>query len=562
MRPCPIGTALILLLTIAAGADGAAPAKSGRAAASPAVALDGKQFPGLDDRWLEIATGEFRVLSNAPRKRVVGAIDNLQAFRAVLGSFLPALRQAPRRQTIVYLFDGSREFRVYATDAKNVIGFFASRPEANYIAVDGNTQNPYATVFHEYVHYLLRNNVPTLPLWLNEGLAEYFEGFRTRKGHGEFGGDLGWGQYLATHDWLDYGEVLTAGGSSRLYRDPALSARFRGQAWALTHLLYDASNRPLLIATMQALSQGVDSRQAVLSSLGITAGQLEPMVRSHLRKVVQQTRLVELRSLPIAPTPEPREIPRVEVLTRLAQLLAIRPTDDRAAQAHLLLDEVLRPSRELTPALVTRARLRILGGDTGDETPELLDEAIALDPTGPDAYYLRGGVYLDRSGEPDTGLSTAVSANDALELARDDYRTVLRLDPNYREATNQLAHTYLFDRATAPLGIELAQGELRQGPHLFLAVTLMELYARVGDRDSARRVHDEMISRWLDALAEGDPTRLLKAIDRTDVLVARAWMEDGRCGEARELLKDAARRTAHEDLRTELRSLVDGLGDC
>lgn len=59
-------------------------------------------------------------------------------------------------------------------------GVFLGRDDANYIALrldeslDQDTYMPYETVYHEYVHYLMRDLDSHLPLWMVEGLAGFF----------------------------------------------------------------------------------------------------------------------------------------------------------------------------------------------------------------------------------------------------------------------------------------------------------------------------------------------------------------------------------------------------
>ncbi len=64
--------------------------------------------------------------------------------------------------------------------AKNQIdlsGFFLRSPDKSYILVrlDAEQQHAYSTVYHEYTHFMLRKASAWLPLWLNEGLAQFYE---------------------------------------------------------------------------------------------------------------------------------------------------------------------------------------------------------------------------------------------------------------------------------------------------------------------------------------------------------------------------------------------------
>ena len=56
-------------------------------------------------------------------------------------------------------------------------GLFLRAPDKNYVLmrVDAEGPHPYAVVYHEYTHFLLSKSAEWLPLWLNEGLAEFYE---------------------------------------------------------------------------------------------------------------------------------------------------------------------------------------------------------------------------------------------------------------------------------------------------------------------------------------------------------------------------------------------------
>jgi tetratricopeptide (TPR) repeat protein len=404
---------------------------------------------------------------------------------------------------------------------------------------------------------MLRNNVPDLPLWLNEGLAEYFETFDVERGRAEFGGERFWARYLTSHDWIDYRDVLRARVDSPLYRDPALSDGFRAQAWALTHLLYDPDNREALIRFMAALAQGGAADHAVVDSLDTTFSGLEKIVRNHVRSSVMTGWVIDLDSLGGTVQPEIRDLQRVEVLTNLGSLLATLPTDERSEPARRLLEAALREAPEHHPALVGKATLQLRRGEDVGEARQLLERAVALAPGDATARYFRGQASL-RLFEEGAGDG----AVDLLAAARHDFEQVQALDPHFRSAANALAHTYLYEPPAARKGIEIAERELARGPHIVLAVTLMELHATLGDQLAARKVYDEKIARWLDSSAESGAAAVSKAVERTDLTVARAWEREGRCEEAADLLRTATEHSSHEDVAEELRATLEALGEC
>ena len=59
----------------------------------------------------------------------------------------------------------------------DLAGLFMRAPDKNYILLrlDAQGEHPFATVYHEYTHFMMRNASEWMPLWLNEGLAEFYQ---------------------------------------------------------------------------------------------------------------------------------------------------------------------------------------------------------------------------------------------------------------------------------------------------------------------------------------------------------------------------------------------------
>src|SRR4029077_6182257 len=59
-----------------------------------------------------------------------------------------------------------------------VAAYFAPHPDVNYIVLSiGRREFTYQVVFHEYTPLLVNQNISRLPLWLNEGFADFFSTF-------------------------------------------------------------------------------------------------------------------------------------------------------------------------------------------------------------------------------------------------------------------------------------------------------------------------------------------------------------------------------------------------
>jgi hypothetical protein len=99
----------------------------------------------------------------------------LEEFRAAVSMVFPKWsRHRRRRRPFLFLrtTNRSRPHKpLYKGQPSNVLAFFQPGDDVNYIAVSANMASP-NIVLHEYVHFLLRENIGGLPLWISEGLAE------------------------------------------------------------------------------------------------------------------------------------------------------------------------------------------------------------------------------------------------------------------------------------------------------------------------------------------------------------------------------------------------------
>lgn len=78
----------------------------------------------------------------------------------------------------IRIFGNKRHFMSYQKDVSPVVsevGFYS--PMYNEAVVNGQRDKGevIATIYHEANHSILTQKAPDLPLWINEGLAEYFE---------------------------------------------------------------------------------------------------------------------------------------------------------------------------------------------------------------------------------------------------------------------------------------------------------------------------------------------------------------------------------------------------
>jgi hypothetical protein len=139
------------------------------------------------DEWLKVQSKNFQLVGNASEKDIQRVATKLEQFREAFRQLFPQAKFDSPIPTNVIVFKSDESFADFKpVDASGkrsdwVAGYFQSGDEVNYIAlsIEGDEQETYRTIFHEYVHFLTDNQFgqSNIPPWFDEGLAEYYEMF-------------------------------------------------------------------------------------------------------------------------------------------------------------------------------------------------------------------------------------------------------------------------------------------------------------------------------------------------------------------------------------------------
>ncbi|HEX5483074.1 MAG TPA: tetratricopeptide repeat protein, partial [Terriglobia bacterium] len=110
----------------------------------------------------------------------------------------------------------------------------------NYILLrlDAPGKNPYRTIYHEYAHLILEDNFRSIPLWLNEGLAQFYANSDLDQKNVRLGlpskNNLG---LLRSNPLLPLKTLFAVTATSPYYNEENKGNIFYAESWALTDLL-------------------------------------------------------------------------------------------------------------------------------------------------------------------------------------------------------------------------------------------------------------------------------------------------------------------------------------
>ncbi|MDA8100320.1 MAG: tetratricopeptide repeat protein [Nitrospiraceae bacterium] len=133
-----------------------------------------KREHGTEKDFNRDVTGHFSVKFEG-RERIEAGKIVLRILEDAYGEIGRQLSYYPDREIAVILYSGE-QFRE-VTDAPGWSGgIFDGKIRLPIGGIDAETPALRRLLYHEYTHAVVRSITPRVPTWLNEGLAQFFEG--------------------------------------------------------------------------------------------------------------------------------------------------------------------------------------------------------------------------------------------------------------------------------------------------------------------------------------------------------------------------------------------------
>jgi tetratricopeptide (TPR) repeat protein len=331
--------------------------------------------------WSRVETPHFIVSGDAPAGAVQQVAFLLEIGREVFGGVLRGTHDRALLPPFVVVFDSDRAFDEYkprvGDHSAPIAGYLVREPFAPCIALRvDRSRETYRTIFHEYAHLLF--DAPGMPLWLSEGMAEYYStatlNFDRRRVL--LGAPVPPHLTRLSHGLMPLRELLATTRQARIW-DTDAGATFYAESWALVHLLMrGAPGRGGEIGTLfDALARGADGTAAFERAVG-PVPVVERELLDYLRNGMAPPEEVVLPTRVLAQPSPPRSMSDAEVDATLGRLLFCLDRDDDASAR---LEAALRLAPSLTEAHVTLGLLRLRQGRPADAL-EPLRAANAREP--------------------------------------------------------------------------------------------------------------------------------------------------------------------------------------
>jgi tetratricopeptide (TPR) repeat protein len=513
-----------------------------------AVAAPARALPSPKESWIEVHTASFTLFSAAGERETREIGEDLERLRDALSQLSPGLTLSSPSPTCIYVFRNAASFqpyqRLYNGKPLDAGGYFLGRELANYVAIDGDQHgDERPIIYHEYLHYLLHNNYAALPIWLHEGLAEYYSTFKVSRGEALIGLPIPEHVYwLRQHTFLPFSTLFAVTEKSPEYNESDRRGGFYAESWALVHYLISGNpERRRQAAEYLRLAQaGAPPDQVFAKAFGADPATLEHELRVYIQK-----RLFEYNRVPVRPeaklAADVRPMSQTDVLYRLGDLLA-NLSDDRAADAAEHFRAVLALQPDHGPALAGLGFLAQRAGRTA-EALSWLEKAAKLAPDDVPTQYLYAEALLADPGP------------DSLRLARAALRRAVAKRPDFGEAWARLGYTYQAEENLPPEGVEALETAHRLLPaRMDVAHNLALAYARAGQTARAQ----ELIDRVL--VPQGTPEQVESA--REGLLDeerrrAEELIDAQKLAEALPVLEAVKAKTSRPQRRTEIEQRIE-----
>lgn len=243
--------------------------------------------PASAASWQIAETSEFVVIGDAKPARIKEVLESIEVYRYITSRFAILRKSAPYKPRVFVLSPES--YRRYARPREGLVGFLRPNDYEMDIVIESRESNDWFSnkhiIQHELTHFYLRLNARSaLPVWYDEGFAEFFStvSFKGKKARI---GDVPVIRYYAlrTRPWIPIERVFSVDRSSPEYRSHKLGDSLYAQSWLVVHylLLKDPSIAPAFENMILQQSANVDAQEALRLALGERASTLDDNLRRY-----------------------------------------------------------------------------------------------------------------------------------------------------------------------------------------------------------------------------------------------------------------------------------------
>ena len=459
--------------------------------------------PTSDAGWLEARSANFSLYTTLDEARARELIEHLELFRAAILVLTRVPDVRPHVSTEIYAFRSQSDYRPFQP-FENSVGFFVQTLRVNYLALtaDANAAEARETLYHEYTHFVIRNEgTGHYPLWFEEGFADFLSSLDVRGANVRIGvPPEGRANSLSYGTPLSWTRVLRA----RSYEgfDRTELQMFYAQSWLLVHHLALGGGNAIarLPRYVERIESRVPEEQAFREAFGIEVADLGPRLTKYRQKVP----IVGLPREKLRPAGNTRvrAVALDEIRTRLGWLAI---ANEKPVLARRLFESASAANPRNARAIAGIAEAHKFAR-RWDEADAGYRGALALDPGDWQNQLDLARYLVDRVSVEEE------RREERLASAREHLARVVELAPEMPEghATLGLAQAMHGELADGIASLERALALLPANAQI--EYPLAQLHSRAGHRERAIELLRSVVYRGHGG-ADADAAKLLETLE-------------------------------------------------
>lgn len=476
------------------------------------------------DEWLKIQSKNFQLYGNASEKEIRGVATKLEQFREAFRQIFPKVKYNSAIPTNVIVFKSDKSFRDYKpVDAKGkisnwVAGYFQSGEDVNYIALstEGEKAETYQTIFHEYVHFLVNNDLgrSNIPAWFNEGIAKYYEQFTIEN------------DQKVTLGGLDNNNLLLLQQNNLIPLDTFFNidnyslhqqgndgvGLFYAQAWALMHYLIQSNNgarNPQLSKFLNLLLSGKQPKEAFGEAFQTDYKTMERELKKYVEQRTFRVQFVSFKTK-LTFDADMRVAPMSDADSK-ATLGDLLYHTNRIPEAEAHLQNALTLDANSVLANIALGLVKTKQRNFAD-AKKYLEKAVSLD----DKNYLVQYQYafaLSREGMNEGDFVANYTGESATKM-RQALKKSIALNPDYAESYGLYAFVSIVQNEEIDEAINYMNKAVALAPgNQWYQLRVAELYQRKQDFANARKIAEKIAQTADEPALRGYAQSTIRSID-------------------------------------------------
>jgi tetratricopeptide (TPR) repeat protein len=235
--------------------------------------------------WFEVQSRHFRVTGDADTKQLRRIAVDLEEIRRQFLTVFPKNAASPVPTTVI-VFRNAKSFRLFFEPRDAAGGVYADL-DRNYIVLNAGEKRR-RSVYRDYIHTLIGGHV--LPLWLREGLADYYGSIENERYSFGEGRTLQVGYTIYPYEkllqdrfFLPVNELFAMTDDSPAYAEKGRKSAFLAESWALVHMLHTPGFVDLLKRLLELLVDKNPARESFDAAYGVEPSLLQAKLKDYIK---------------------------------------------------------------------------------------------------------------------------------------------------------------------------------------------------------------------------------------------------------------------------------------